>query len=157
MNLTETDVKRFWSKVAMKGPQDCWEWQAARLRNGGYGAFRLQGQTKRAHRIAYFLSVASLDPSLEILHLCDNPACCNPAHLTQDTHQANLQQAGRAGTMVRYSGANSKKQFNQEQLTDILTAKVSARALGRKYRVDHKTIRSIQKEFVCQIQSQSQV
>ena len=34
-----------------------------------------------------------------------------------------------------------------EWQADILTARCSARALGRKYNVDNKTIRQIQKEF----------
>lgn len=157
MQLTSSDIPRFWEKVAIRSPLDCWEWQAATLQSGGYGAFRLNGQTKRAHRVAYFLAKGNLDPTLELLHKCNNPRCCNPNHLVQDTHAANLSQAGAEGKMTRHSGANSKKQFTQEQLHDILTARTSARALARKYSVDHKTIRAIQKEFqLCPTSNQSQ-
>ena len=147
MRMTQEDIFRFWEKVKRPSYGECWEWQAATLTSGGYGAFRLNGVTVRAHRISYFLSTGDLDPNLEILHLCNNPKCCNPKHLKQDTHSANLKQAGREGKMTRYSGANSKVKFTEEQLKDILTARCSARALGRKYNVDHKTIRQIQKEF----------
>lgn len=147
MRIEQKDIIRFWEKVKRTGSSECWEWQAAYLPSGGYGAFHLNGVTVRAHRLAYYLTVGDLQPGLELLHLCNNPKCCNPAHLKQDTHQANLKQAGADGKMTRHVGANSKKQFSEEQLYDILTAKCSARALARKYLVDHKTIRSIQKEF----------
>lgn len=157
MQLTSSDISRFWEKVEIRSPLLCWEWKAAILQSGGYGAFRLKGETKRAHRVAYFLSKGDLDPALELLHKCNNPRCCNPNHLVQGTHAANLLQAGQEGKMTRYSGTNSKIQFNQEQLHDILTATTSARAMARKYQVDHKTIRRIQQEFqLCPISSQSQ-
>jgi hypothetical protein len=146
MKLTSTDIKRFWEKI-VKHPTGCWEWQAATLQSGGYGAFRCAGATLRAHRVAFFLCKGNLNPELEILHLCNNPKCCNPDHLKQDTHSANLAQAGVEGKMTRHSGANSKTQFSEEILRDILTSSCSARELGRRYKVDHKTIRSIQKEF----------
>lgn len=157
MDMTGADVTRFWEKVEKLSIDECWKWRASRLKNGGYGAFRLNGKTVRAHRVAFFLANTTLDSSLEVLHTCSNPCCCNPAHLIQDTHQANLKQAGQEGKMVRYSGPNSKTQLNEEQLYDILTSKASARALGRKYSIDHKTIRSIQKGYtLCQTSKTSQ-
>lgn len=148
MRLTSADIARFWEKVSKAPhPKGCWEWQAAQFRCGRYGAFRAGGQTLRAHRIAYFLTKGNLDPNLEILHLCSNPKCCNPDHLEQNTHAANLKQAGAEGKMARHVGANAKIKFSEETLRDILTSRLSLRALGRKYKVDHKTIASIRKEF----------
>lgn len=146
VNLSANDIKRFWEKVS-KLDSGCWEWQAATLISGGYGAFRCNGITLRAHRIAYFLCKGNLNPELEILHLCNNPKCCNPEHLSQDTHTANLKQAGRDGKMTREVGANSKTKLSEEAIRDILTSSLSLRALGRKYHVYHKTIAQIKKEF----------
>jgi len=145
--LTGSDIKRFWEKVDVRDPLECWKWKAAILQSGGYGAFRLNGVTQRAHRIAYFLMKGELISGFELLHRCNVPSCCNPYHLVQDTHQANLLQAGQDGKMTRNVGTNSKCQFSDEQLFDILSAKCSARELARKYKVDHKTIRRIQQEF----------
>jgi len=55
IEMTESDVARFWSKVDKRGPDDCWEWNAHKYPNG-YGLFRmrkiaalhLQGTTLRA-------------------------------------------------------------------------------------------------------------
>ena len=153
MKLSPSDIRRFWAKVAIKGPLDCWEWQASCLVSGGYGAFRLYGVTQRAHRIAYFLMKGDLLPDLEILHICNNPKCCNPSHLRQDTHAENLRQIHRDGRMP-FRGTNANLKFSQEQILDILTNKCSARALARKYGVDHKTILRYKKDFeLCQQES----
>lgn len=146
MNLTAADISRFWSKVTTNNPSGCWEWKASTLPSGGYGAFRVKGVTLRAHRIAYFLCKGNLNPELEILHLCNNPICCNPNHLEQNTHSVNMLQAGREGKLGHWK-PNDKKQFSPEILQDILSSKLSARALGRKYNADHKTILNIKRSF----------
>ena len=68
----------FWSKATL-GPE-CWEWQAARFKNG-YGAVRFNGRTTYAHRVAYELSSGVNVTGLEVHHRCRNRACVNPDHL----------------------------------------------------------------------------
>ncbi len=143
--MTESDIKRFWSKVAKGAPTECWPWQGALTAHGGYGAFRLSGITQRAHRIAYFLAKENLDHNLEILHSCNNPQCCNPAHLRQATHAENIQQANQQGRLFKHNGPNSIAKLPPEALHEILTSRASARALGRKYGIYHKTVINIQK------------
>ena len=133
----------------IQAPPSCWNWQAACLVNGGYGAFRLKGKTQRAHRIAYFLMKGELIAGLELLHSCNNPKCCNPAHLRQGTHTENMQQIHRDGRAA-VRGANYQLGLSEVQLLDILTSTLSARSLARKYGVDHKTILRFKKELqVC--------
>jgi hypothetical protein len=45
--------ERFWAKVALAGPGECWEWQAAMCK--GYGVFwdASRGRMVRAQRFAY--------------------------------------------------------------------------------------------------------
>lgn len=84
-------MKRFWKKVDIKGPDDCWNWTAST--NGrGYGYFRF-GESKVAHRVAYILTYGSIDDKLLILHSCDNRLCCNPVHLRQGTRGDNVHDA----------------------------------------------------------------
>jgi hypothetical protein len=82
--------QRFWSKVDKRGPDECWPWKA-NTGDTGYGMFWSSDKKTmvKANREAYRLSVG--DPgTLHVLHRCDNPGCCNPAHLFLGTHQENM-------------------------------------------------------------------
>lgn len=73
---------RFWSKVEGDRVEDCWVWRGSR--NGaGYGRFHLDAhRCVGAHRFAYELLRAEVEPSwLHLDHLCSNPPCVNPWHL----------------------------------------------------------------------------
>ena len=61
--------------------------------------------TKRpylAHRVAYILTVGSLDPTKEINHLCGNPKCVNAEHLHPCTREFNLKDAAAARRIKRH-------------------------------------------------------
>ena len=91
-------MDRFWSKVKKAGPDDCWEWQAATT--GGYGRFMFNGKPHIASRFAFELTHGDIPHGQVVRHTCDNPKCCNPAHLVLGTQKENLHDAitrGRAG------------------------------------------------------------
>lgn len=112
MPYAESIVTRFWAKVricehGVACDRCCWEWQGARLAAGGYGAFTItatEGKqvTARAHVVALELHLQSfLSLDLWALHTCDNPPCCNPAHLFAGTHQDNMEDMRRKGRIAR--------------------------------------------------------
>lgn len=80
-------LARFWAKVDKT--KDCWLWTAARDPNG-YGRFRLNAHTVKAHRFAYTILVGPIPDGLTLDHLCKVRHCINPAHLEPVTHQENL-------------------------------------------------------------------
>jgi hypothetical protein len=94
-------AERFWSKVDKSaGPEACWPWMGGM--SGRYGKYYPAGRHsgELAHR--YALMVATGPPQPEAphaLHSCDNPPCCNPAHLHWGTHQQNMQEAADRGRM----------------------------------------------------------
>lgn len=87
---TGTPQERFWQKVDKKGPDECWPWTAA-VRNPkeGYGAFWLDGRHQPANRVALLFSGVDVPSGMVACHRCDNPGCCNPAHLFPGTPKAN--------------------------------------------------------------------
>lgn len=81
---------RFWSKVAVRGPYECWLWRGAVV-PGGYGRFRVGAELPLAHRLVLAESLGrELAPGTEALHGCDTPACVNPAHLREGRASENL-------------------------------------------------------------------
>lgn len=80
-------AEAFWNNVAVGSPDECWLWTLG-LWKDGYGQTRWDGHAIGAHRLAYTLAVG--DPGeLCVLHSCDNPPCCNPAHLFLGTKADN--------------------------------------------------------------------
>src|SRR6266567_7092181 len=91
--------ERYWEKVDVRGPDECWPWTASR-HPYGYGWFRLDQKTMvQAHRYGLTLALGRpIKPGYESCHTCNNPPCCNPKHLYEGTHQDNAQDSIRAGT-----------------------------------------------------------
>jgi len=77
---------KFWSRVSVKSPDECWEWQGHCFKDG-YGCFE---RHTRAHRHAWFLK-HGYQSKLWILHKCDNRKCVNPSHLWEGTAKDNTQ------------------------------------------------------------------
>ena len=82
-------MDRFWSKVDKRRDDECWPWKAGRL-HFGHGAYTVKhGKQDRSHRIAWTLTNGPIPNGLCVLHRCDNPPCCNPAHLFLGTKTDN--------------------------------------------------------------------
>lgn len=84
-------VARFARFVVPGAASECWPFTGARMRKG-HGCFR--GPWRRnmaAHRFAWILKYREMPGDLCVLRQCDNPPCCNPAHLFLGTRADNNQ------------------------------------------------------------------
>lgn len=115
VSLSESQLLRFWRKVSIGGPNDCWEWN--RRRNDlGYGNVFIEGKCRLSHRIAYFIANGAFLDALKVCHTCDNPPCCNPAHLWLGTDGANVADRDAKGRLV-----NGKKYLGEFHMNAKLT------------------------------------
>lgn len=89
-------AERFWSKVDVRGPDECWEWLGARS-GKRYGGFWDGARVQRAHRVAWELTNGPIPDGMSVLHRCDNPPCCNPADLFLGTQTDNMRDAEQKG------------------------------------------------------------
>lgn len=94
--FSETEISRFWSRVDRRGPDECWQWTGA-TDSHGYGQLTIHNRHVGAHRLAYTFTVGSIPAGLCICHTCDNPPCCNPAHLFIGTMSDNLRDCAQKG------------------------------------------------------------
>jgi hypothetical protein len=90
----KTDSERAdWIKSKCKvTPSGCWEWQGFRHAKG-YGGSYFRGRSNRTHRIMYICTFGDIPKGKLVCHTCDNPPCCNPAHLWLGTIWENGQDA----------------------------------------------------------------
>jgi len=89
MQPRKTPEQRFWERIDKRSVNECWEWMG-RKEKEGYGIFTINGKRMATHRYSYELHNGSIDKKLDVLHKCDNPACCNFLHLFQGTHIDNM-------------------------------------------------------------------
>lgn len=78
---------RFWAKV--EKTDTCWLYMGFRKWDG-YGWLCRSGKNTTAHRYAWTLTHGEPPAGVVIMHSCDVPACCNPAHLRLGTHEENM-------------------------------------------------------------------
>ena len=102
---------RFWEKVDKNGPNGCWLYMGFRKWDGYGWVARSKGNCQyryqTAHRYAWTLTHGEPEDGMHLLHTCDNPPCCNPAHLRLGTHlenMADMKARGRTSKGYRKNG-----------------------------------------------------
>ena len=120
------DVSRLAEKCTPNSASGCWEFMGARCHKG-YGMMRtasLGGRVMRSHRVAFWLTTQTLPKY--VCHSCDNPSCCNPAHLFAGDAAINAADRESKGRGVRPSGSA----HHRAKITDDVARHIRA-AAGR--------------------------
>jgi hypothetical protein len=90
-------TERFWAKVAIGEPDECWMWKAGTSK--GYGLFHMDGRKRQASRVAFELTFGEAPATMQVCHTCDTPGCCNPRHLFLGTPHENRMDCSRKGRL----------------------------------------------------------
>jgi hypothetical protein len=139
--------RRFWSKVDRRGPDECWPW-IRYCKPQGYGQFTIRkGTFENASRVAFVLTKGPLRDRQVVRHTCDNPPCCNPAHLLSGTQVDNSYDAIHRGRARRSRGEHHR----DRRLTEDLVRQIRSRtfrygertALARELGVSLTCIRRV--------------
>jgi hypothetical protein len=162
--LNSKDQIRFWSKANLTAnPERCWEWNAAKSKEG-YGRFSLNYKEKyMAHRLAFVLHHKKPINKLLVCHTCDNPSCINPSHLFLGTHLDNFKDMKEKGRSCkgnrsrnylypekRQKGeSNGSSKLKEHQIIEIRNKydneNMSSKEIANQYGVHETTINNIVK------------
>lgn len=113
----------------------------------GYGVKRVNGVLHRHHRIAcaesHGVPIERLK-GLEVMHLCDNPACVNPKHLQLGTHTDNMRDMFAKGRRIAAVGEKT----GRARLTDLEAKEIresagSHRAIAARFGIDPSQVSRI--------------
>ena len=137
---------RFWEKVDVRTPDDCWQWKAS-LSNKRYGNIKVSGKMVKSHRLSYELEFGDIPNGLNVLHKCDNGLCVNPKHLFLGTHNDNMKDCAKKGRVPNKKGThNGNSKLNHNNIQDIRSncvkgdRKYGLSSFARKYNVSAQTI-----------------
>lgn len=122
--LTSSQIEHFWAGIDKTEGQGrdgkCWDWQRGCL-TSGYGKLgvMIDGKlhTLLAHRISYWLTYGKDPGELCVLHKCDRPVCCNPAHFFLGTRADNA--LDRAAKRRSPSGENHWTKLRPERVLEL--------------------------------------
>ena len=88
--MRQVTEAEFW-RLAKPNDNGCWVWQRPPNSRNGYGRLMWDHRLIMAHRLAYILTYGPItDPTMRVLHRCDNPPCINPDHLWLGTQLDNI-------------------------------------------------------------------
>lgn len=125
-------MKRFWDKVDMRQPDECWPWKGAHT-SGGYGTFwPTRGRTWTAHRFAYHLVYGIQDESNDIHHTCNNRICVNFHHLEEMSPGDNTRQQDKVLKTHCVNGHERTKENSYYKKNGTRDCLICRRERGKK-------------------------
>jgi len=135
--------KRYEENLYVGAPDMCWEY--ALTDSDGYGRILVEGKRIGAHRLAWEIENGPIPDGMCICHHCDNPSCCNPAHLFLGTHTDNAHdrdKKGRGGSArgSKVGGAKLTSDDVRKIRALYSTGKYTQRLLAGQFGVASNTV-----------------
>jgi hypothetical protein len=138
---------RFWEKVDVRGPNDCWNWTASKTIEGyGWIGDGNKHMTK-AHRVSYAIHFGPIPAGMLVCHHCDNPSCVNPKHLFLGFDKDNNGDKSAKGRCNVPFGEKCHSAKLTPEIVRIIRARVASGetmlSLSREYKVRPFAIQKI--------------
>lgn len=91
--------ERLWLKV--RKTDGCWLW-TGRVQSEGYGQMIADKRRRLCHHLSWEIHNGKpVPPGMKVLHSCDVPRCCNPAHLSLGTQRDNMRDMSAKGRSAK--------------------------------------------------------
>ena len=84
----------------------CWVWLGS-MNKFGYGT----AKGTLAHRAIYEMLVGPVEKGMDVMHLCHNRLCVNPAHLEPGTRKQNVDMSVNAGRWNNSLRSKLRKEY----------------------------------------------
>jgi hypothetical protein len=143
--LSDQDERRFLARIDdSAGFFACWAWTGAHIRSG-YGHFYWRAnKLLLVHRVAYTIFRGPIPAGLNVCHACDNPGCCNPAHLWAGTQQDNIDDQMGKGHHI-HGETHHNARLSDAQASAIRTDTRKLREVAAEYGVSMAQVSRIRR------------
>jgi len=144
-----------WSKVDIRGEDECWEWKGFR-NHDNYGRTWINQKGYYAHRVIFNLAYPgkidlnaprATDISGFVLHRCDNPPCCNPKHLYLGTFKDNTRDKVERRRCPDFSGDKGPRckltMEQARQARELRKQGQSVRSLAAQFGISLPSMKSL--------------
>lgn len=138
--------ERFWKYVIVK--DGCWDWSGSKDKLGYCRISRVVNGRRApmlAHRLSMQIHGVELTDDVCVMHVCDNPSCCNPEHLRVGTKADNNADMRIKKRSARGDRNGKAKLTNAEAIAikAALVAGAKVNDLARRFNISPSTVSSI--------------
>jgi hypothetical protein len=137
--------RRLFNGVSVDPHTRCWNWKGAISRSDGRGKMTVRGKTLSTHRVAFEIYKDDIPAGKFVCHHCDNPLCCNPAHLFLGSHADNMNDMVSKG---RSLWADRRRKFHAQSVVrgERHYATKLTEVAVRSIKSDNRTVTAIAKD-----------
>ena len=125
--------------------QGCMEYTGAK-KWFGHGNFCYKGVAQLAHRVSWEIHFGEIPEGQCVLHLCDNPPCCNPEHLFLGSRADNAMDRDKKGRTAKGKRANAKLSTADIQYIRTNSENLTRATLAQKFQVHPRTIQRVKND-----------
>jgi len=147
MSRKKSIAEKIWPKVDIRGPEECWPFLANRSNGRGNISLYINGRSTSMYASKAAWVATYGDPGKQyVLHHCDVPYCCNPAHMYLGDHPQNMSDMWERNRPSRSKGErHSKAKLTNAQALAIYGEAGSCASIAKRYGISESAVYQIKK------------